>query len=134
MKRPLRGNRWKISKAAHGEFRAPAARKSDDTTEKVQRRRRPRSAFGPSNASPQFSYPSPGFLVGALLLCRRYSDHGGLSGTLCARAALPQYGRDIIMESHHEQAQCAWDYCWSRVIECGALLASMVAKECGALP
>jgi hypothetical protein len=43
-------------------------------------------------------------------------------------------GRDIIMEGHHEQAQCAWDYRWSRVTECGALLASMVAKECGALP
>jgi hypothetical protein len=39
-----------------------------------------------------------------------------------------------IIESHHEQAQCAWDYGWSRVIKCGALLASMVAKECGALP
>jgi hypothetical protein len=40
---------------------------------------------------------------------------------------------DIIMESYHEKAQYAWDHCWSRVIECGALLASMVAKGCGAL-
>src|SRR5262245_9971179 len=37
---PLRRNRCKISTAASGEFRARAARKSDDTTEKVQRRRR----------------------------------------------------------------------------------------------
>src|SRR5215813_10039726 len=37
---PLRRNRCKIPTAASGEFRARAARKSDDTTEKVQRRRR----------------------------------------------------------------------------------------------
>ena len=43
--------------------------------------------------------------------------------------------RDIIMETNHEEAQYAWDYRWSRVIDCGALLASMVArKECGAIP
>jgi hypothetical protein len=40
----------------------------------------------------------------------------------------------IIMETDHEKAQRAWDYRWSRVIDCGALLASMVAKECGAIP
>ena len=34
----------------------------------------------------------------------------------------------------HEKAQYPWDYRWSRVIECGALFASVVAKECGALP
>jgi hypothetical protein len=38
MKMPLRRNRWKIPTAASGEFRARAARKSDDTTKKVQRR------------------------------------------------------------------------------------------------
>src|SRR6266480_5721976 len=31
----------------------------------------------------------------------------------------------------HEKAQYAWDYRWSSVIERSALLASMVAKECG---
>src|SRR5262249_14526133 len=29
------------------------------------------------------------------LLCWRYSGRGGLRGTLCARAALPQYGGDM---------------------------------------
>ena len=43
-------------------------------------------------------------------------------------------GAIIIMEAIHEKTKYAWDYRWSRVIECGALLASMVAKECGALP
>jgi hypothetical protein len=38
------------------------------------------------------------------------------------------------MEAIHEKTKYAWDYRWSRVIECGALLASMVAKEFGALP
>src|SRR5215831_9922458 len=71
---------------------------------------------------------SPGLRARGFLLCRRYSGRGGL-GTLCARAALPQYGRDIIMESHHEQAQRAWDYRWSRVTECGALLASRSQKN-----
>src|SRR5262249_34433592 len=66
------------------------------------------------------------------LLCRRYSGRGGLRGTLCARAALPQYGGD--METDHEKAQYARDFRWSRVVDCDALLASMVAKECGALP
>ena len=47
------------------------------------------------------------------------------------RAALPQYGGD--METDHEKAQYARDYRWSRVVDCDALLASMVAKECGAL-
>jgi hypothetical protein len=57
----------------------------------------------------------------------------GLRGTLCTRAALPQYGGDIVMETDHEKAQYAWDYRWSRVVDCDALLASMVAKECGAV-
>jgi hypothetical protein len=39
-----------------------------------------------------------------------------------------------LWRNDHEKAQYAWDYRWSRVIECDALLASMVAKECGALP
>jgi len=34
----------------------------------------------------------------------------------------------------HEKAQYAWDYRWSRIIDHGARLASMVAKECGAVP
>src|SRR5262245_10861208 len=70
--------------------------------------------------------------VRGFLLCWRYSGRGGLRGTLCARAALPQYGGD--METDHEKAQYARDYRWSRVVDCDALLASMVAKECGALP
>jgi hypothetical protein len=37
------------------------------------------------------------------------------------------------METDHETAQYAWDYRWCRVIDCGALLASMVAKECAAV-
>ncbi len=40
----------------------------------------------------------------------------------------------IVMETDHEKAQYAWDYRWSRIIDYRALLASMVAKECGALP
>src|SRR5262249_57244984 len=67
-----------------------------------------------------------------ILLCRRYSGRGGLRGTLCARAALSQYGGD--METDHEKAQYARDYRWSRVVDCDTLLASVVAKECGALP
>jgi hypothetical protein len=39
----------------------------------------------------------------------------------------------IIMEAVHEKTKYAWDYRWGRLIECDALLASMVAKECGAL-
>ena len=39
------------------------------------------------------------------------------------------------METDDEEGQYAWDCRWSRVIGCGALFASMVArKECGALP
>src|SRR6516164_5485209 len=33
----------------------------------------------------------------------------------------------------HEKARYAWDYRWSRNIDCGAALASMVAKECDAI-
>jgi hypothetical protein len=41
--------------------------------------------------------------------------------------------RDIIMETNHEEAQYAWDCRWSGVIDCDALLASMVARAlCGA--
>jgi len=43
-------------------------------------------------------------------------------------------GAPNIMEADNEKAQYAWDHRWSRVIECDALLASMVAKKCGALP
>jgi hypothetical protein len=43
-------------------------------------------------------------------------------------------GAISLWRNDHEKAQYAWDYRWSRVIECDALLASMVAKECGALP
>jgi len=44
-------------------------------------------------------------------------------------------GRDIIMETNHEEAQYPWDCRWSGVIDCGARLASMVArKECGGIP
>jgi len=38
-----------------------------------------------------------------------------------------------IMETDHEKAQYAWDYRWCSVIDCGALLSSMVAEECGAI-
>src|SRR5215469_4509285 len=47
------------------------------------------------------------------------------------RAAVPQYGRDITWRNDHEKAQYAWDRRWCRVIGCGALLASMVPRECG---
>src|SRR5262245_7842790 len=33
----------------------------------------------------------------------------------------------------HEKARYAWGYRWGRNIDCGAPLASMVAKECGAI-
>src|SRR5215831_10502995 len=33
----------------------------------------------------------------------------------------------------HEKARYAWDYRWGRNIDCGAALASMVAKECDAI-
>ena len=33
----------------------------------------------------------------------------------------------------HEKARSTRDYRWRRVVSCGALLASMVAKECGAV-
>ena len=43
--------------------------------------------------------------------------------------------RDIIMETDHEEAQYPCDCRWSGVIDCDALLASMVArKECGGIP
>src|SRR6266851_2911411 len=47
------------------------------------------------------------------------------------RAAVPQYGRAITWRNDHEKAQYAWDRRWCRVIGCGALLASMVPRECG---
>src|SRR5262245_16940254 len=47
------------------------------------------------------------------------------------RAAVPQYRRDITWRNDHEKAQYAWDRRWCRVIGCGALLASMVPRECG---
>jgi hypothetical protein len=34
-----------------------------------------------------------------------------------------------IMEIDHEKTQCACDYRWRRVIGCGALLASVVARK-----
>jgi hypothetical protein len=44
-------------------------------------------------------------------------------------------GAIIIMETDHEKAQYAWDCRWSGVIDCGARIASMVArKKCGAIP
>jgi hypothetical protein len=42
-------------------------------------------------------------------------------------------GAMMVMETDHETARYALDYRWCRVIDCGALLASMVAKECAAL-
>ena len=51
------------------------------------------------------------------------------------RRACLNAGRDIIMETDHEEAQYPWDCRWSGVIDCDAVLASMVArKECGAIP
>jgi hypothetical protein len=47
---------------------------------------------------------------------------------------LPQYGGDIVMEIDHEKAQYAWDYHWSRVVDCDARVASVVAKECSVIP
>jgi hypothetical protein len=38
-------------------------------------------------------------------------------------------GAMMVMETDHETAWHTWDYRWCRVIDCGALLASMVAKE-----
>jgi hypothetical protein len=32
--------------------------------------------------------------------------------------------------TNHEKTRYAWDYWWGRNIDCGAPLASMVAKEC----
>ena len=78
-----------------------------------------------------FSLKAPARLGLSFALC--VSAVFGLRGTLCTRAALPQYGGDIVMETDHEKAQYAWDYRWSRVVDCDALLASMVAKECGAV-
>ena len=40
----------------------------------------------------------------------------------------------ISMETDDEKVQCAWNYRWSRVADCDAPLASMVAKDCGAIP
>jgi len=42
-------------------------------------------------------------------------------------------GAMMVMETDHETASYARDYRWCRVIDCGAVLASMVAQECGAL-
>jgi hypothetical protein len=42
-------------------------------------------------------------------------------------------GAMMVMETDHETAWHTWDYRWCRVIDCGALLASMVAKESVAL-
>jgi hypothetical protein len=44
-------------------------------------------------------------------------------------------GAIIIMETDHEEAQYDWDCRWSGVIDCGARIASMVArKDCGGIP
>jgi len=42
-------------------------------------------------------------------------------------------GAMMVMETDHETASYARDYRWGRVVDCDALLASMVAKECGAI-
>jgi hypothetical protein len=39
-----------------------------------------------------------------------------------------------VHEVHHEKGHYPWHYRWSSVIDCGALLASMVAKGCDAIP
>ena len=36
----------------------------------------------------------------------------------------------IIKETDYEKTQHAWDLCWSRITERGALLASILTKEC----
>jgi hypothetical protein len=46
----------------------------------------------------------------------------------------PYKKNSTIMEFDHEKTQCACDYRWRRVIGCGALLGSVVArKERGAI-
>src|SRR4026208_2615648 len=42
-------------------------------------------------------------------------------------------GAMMVMETDHETASYARDYRWCRVIDCGAVLASMADKECAAL-
>jgi hypothetical protein len=37
--------------------------------------------------------------------------------------------KKLYMETEHEKAQCACDYRWRRVIGCGTLLASVVARK-----
>ena len=37
-------------------------------------------------------------------------------------------------EVYYEKGHNPWQSRWSGVIDCGALLASMVAKDCGAIP
>jgi hypothetical protein len=57
MKSPSEANGEEFQRLPQGEFRAPAARKSDDTTEKVQPAGVARAQlFRPSNAS--FWFPS----------------------------------------------------------------------------
>jgi hypothetical protein len=38
------------------------------------------------------------------------------------------------METDNEKAQHRWNSSWSRILDGGALLTSIVAKECGAFP
>jgi hypothetical protein len=84
-----------------------------------------------------FSLKAPARLGLSFALC--VSPVFGLRGTLCTRgeryAHAPRCltAAIIVMENDHEKAQYAWDYRWSRVVDCDALLTSMVAKECGAV-
>jgi hypothetical protein len=70
---------------------------------------------------------------------------------VAARAHLPRdlelikdqvHGQKILLatnnyrqhEVYHEKGHNPWQSRWSGVIDCGALLASMVAKDCEAIP
>jgi hypothetical protein len=48
-------------------------------------------------------------------------------------APAPRLLRFSRWRSDHEKARHTWDYRWGRDIDCGTRLASMVAKERGAI-
>jgi len=57
-----------------------------------------------------------------------------VAGNAMHTRRVASHGGEIVMETDHEKAQYAWDYRWSRVVDCDALLAPVVAKECSVIP
>jgi hypothetical protein len=72
----------------------------------------------------------------SVLVYRRFSVRGQTLRIVLRVVFLGRDYQDAQLSkwrSDHEKARDTWDYRWGRNIDCGAHLAAMVAKECGAI-